>query len=107
MVISHTLAIPRKEFIRIGGFPEWIIGWGCEDIALGFLAVAHHLLVIPTEVGSYHIMHAPHSGSEEKKWEEMKKNLKNYKEWSIAIDENPAINEEKIKERVKIIYKSF
>ena len=66
MVISHSLAIPRKEFFSIGGYPEWIIGWGGEDIALGFLAVANHLSIIPIEVGSYHIKHEPHSGSEEK-----------------------------------------
>lgn len=102
MVISHTLAIPKKEFISIGGFPEWIIGWGGEDIALGFLAVSHHLLIIPAEVGSYHIKHDPHSGSEEKKWSEMKENLKKYKAWSRTIDKFPTINEEKIKKRGKI-----
>lgn len=107
MVISHTLAIPRKEFINIGGFPEWIIGWGGEDIALGFLAISNHLLIIPTEVGSYHIKHNPHSGSEEKKWSEMRENLKKYKEWSKSIDSFPVISEKEIKKRGKILYKSL
>lgn len=106
MVISHTLAIPRKEFIEIGGFPEWIIGWGGEDIALGFLAISNNLFIIPTEVGSYHIKHAPHSGSEEKKWNEMLENLKKYKKWSISINEFPSISEEKVKKRSRIIYNS-
>ena len=104
MVISHTLAIPRNEFVAMGGFPEWIIGWGCEDIALGFLAVSKHLFVIPTEVGSYHIKHAPHSGSEEKKWNEMRENLKKYKTWSKSIDKFLPISEEEIKGRSKILY---
>ncbi len=107
MVISHTLAIPKKEFINIGGFPEWIIGWGGEDIALGFLAVSHHLLIIPTEVGSYHIRHAPHSGSEEKKWSEMKKNLRKYKVWSRTIDNFPTLSKKEIKKRGKILYKTI
>lgn len=107
MVISHTLAIPKKEFINIGGFPEWIIGWGGGDIALGFLAVSNHLLIIPTEVGSYHIKHAPHSGSEEKKWNEMRKNLNKYKMWSNTINDFLPISEENVRKRGKILYKSL
>ncbi len=106
MVISHTLAIPKQEFIDIGGFPEWIIGWGGEDIALGFLAVSKHLFVIPIEVGSYHIKHDPHSGSEEKKWQEMRANLKKYKSWALSIDEFQPIAENTIKKRAKILFNS-
>lgn len=106
MVISHTLAIPRSEFIEIGGFPEWIIGWGGEDIALGFLAVSKHLFVIPTEVGSYHIKHEPHSGSEEKKWQEMRENLKKYKSWASSTNEFQPISEIAVKKRAKILYDS-
>lgn len=106
MVISHTLAVPREDFLSTGGFPEWIIGWGGEDIALGFLSVARHLKIIPNEVGSYHIEHAPHSGSEEKKWAEMRENLKKYKQWTSTVDEFPVINEEACKKRVKTLYKS-
>ena len=106
MVISHSLAIPRKEFFSIGGYPEWIIGWGGEDIALGFLAVANHLSIIPIEVGSYHIKHEPHSGSEEKKWMEMRENLRKYKLWSSTINEFPKINIDECKARSKVLYKS-
>lgn len=106
MVISHTLAIPKKEFIDIGGFPEWIVGWGGEDIALGFLAISKNLFIIPAEVGSYHIKHSPHSGSEERKWEEMKENLKKYKMWAFSINEYEFIPENKIKQRSKIFYDS-
>ena len=106
MVISHTLAIPKKEFIEIGGFPEWIIGWGGEDIALGFLAVAKHLFIMPIEVGSYHIKHDPHSGSEEKKWNEMRENLIKYKKWSSTVDDFVPISIEKIMKRSRILYKS-
>lgn len=106
MVISHSLAIPRKEFFSIGGYPEWIIGWGGEDIALGFLAVAKHLSIIPLKVGSYHIKHDPHSGSEEKKWMEMRENLKKYKLWSTTINEFPKIDIDECKSRSKVLYKS-
>ena len=106
MVISHTLAIPRKEFIKMGGFPEWIVGWGGEDIALGFLSVASHLFVIPAEVGSYHIKHQPHSGSEEKKWNEMRENLKKYKIWSNTIDKFVPISDIDVRKRTSVIYDS-
>ncbi|MBQ8472011.1 MAG: glycosyltransferase family 2 protein [Bacilli bacterium] len=106
MVISHTLAIYKRDFLEIGGYPEWIVGWGGEDIALGFLAVSNHLPIIPLKVGSYHIKHDPHSGSEAKKWIEMRKNLEKYKQWSSTIDEFPSIDQEECKTRSKVLYKS-
>lgn len=106
MVVSHTLAIPKNELFNIGGFPEWIVGWGGEDIALGFLAISKHLFIIPTEVGSYHIKHAPHSGSEERKWNEMKKNLKKYKIWATTINSYPTLSPKELKQRAKVIYES-
>ena len=106
MVISHSLAIPRENFKAVGGYPEWIVGWGGEDIALGFLSTAYHLPIIPNVVGSYHIKHAPHSGSEAQKWLEMRRNLEKYKIWSNTINEFPRIDEEAIYERSKILYKS-
>lgn len=106
MVISHTLAITREHFMTIGGYPEWIVGWGGEDIALGFLATAYHLPIIPNVVGSYHIKHAPHSGSEKQKWLEMRRNLEKYKKWANSINEFSRIDEEQIYTRSKIIYKS-
>lgn len=106
MVISHSLAIPRKDFYEIGGYPEWIVGWGGEDIALGFLAVAKHLPIIPLEVGSYHIKHEPHSGSEKQKWLEMRRNLEKYKEWSNRLDDFPKIDVNKCEERSKVLFKS-
>lgn len=106
MVISHTLAIPKKEFFTIGGYPEWIIGWGGEDIALGFLAVSNHLSIIPVKVGSYHIKHEPHSGSEKQKWLEMRENLKKYKLWANSLNEFPEIDVQQCKTRSKILYKN-
>jgi len=106
MVISHSLTIPRKEFFEIGGYPEWTIGWGAEDISLGFLAVSKHLPIIPIEVGSYHIKHEPYSGSEKQKWLEMRRNLQEYKKWANSLDEYPSIDTSKCLERSKVYYKS-
>ncbi len=106
MVISHSLTIPREYFFEIGGYPEWTVGWGAEDIALGFLAVAKHLPIIPIEVGSYHIRHEPYSGSEKQKWLEMRRNLQKYKKWASNLDEYPSINTSKCIERSKVYYKS-
>ena len=104
MSVSHTLAIPRKIYFEIGGFPEWSIGWGGEDIALGFLATAYHIYIIPVLVGSYHIKHEPLSGTEEQKWKEMKNNLKLYKDWVNQLDVFPKIDKEKCKERCIVIH---
>lgn len=107
MAISHTLAIPKKLFFKLGGFPEWCKGWGGEDIAFGFLATAFHLPIIPVLVGSYHIKHEPLSGTEEKKWNEMRENLKKYKQWANKLDDFPKFDIDNCQTRCTIIYKSF
>ena len=103
MVVAHTLAISKKDFYDIGGFPEWIIGWGGEDTALGFLATAHHIPIMALEVGSYQIKHPPLSGSEEQKWKEMSENLKKYKQWVKELNDFPIIDRNKVISRSKII----
>ena len=106
MVVGHTLSIPKNDFISIGGFPEWVIGWGIEDIALGYLSTAHHIPIIPAEIGSYQIRHDPLSGSEEQKWKEMRKNLEKYKVWVKQLEEFPIIDTNKCFSRSKILYKN-
>lgn len=105
MVVAHTLAITKNDFYALGGFPEWIVGWGGEDTALGFLATAHHIPIMAVEVGSYQIKHPPLSGSEEKKWGEMRENLKKYKKWVKELNDFPTIDKEKCISRSKILYK--
>lgn len=104
MVISHSMAITKDEFFRIGGFPEWISGWGGEDIALGFSAIAARNPIMITETVSYHIQHPPYSGSENKKILELTQNIKRYKQWARSVDTYPSINLSHWKNRATQIF---
>ncbi len=103
MVISHSMAIAKNEFFRIGGFPEWISGWGGEDIVIGFLAVAAGNPIMMTDSVSYHIQHPPYSGSEQQKIFELKRNIEYYRAWANNVDEFPIINAPECKKRGKLI----
>lgn len=99
MVISHSMAIAREDFYALGGFPEWIEGWGGEDIVLGFLATAYKLPIILTNAVSYQEQHLPFSGSEQRKALELRRNIMNYQEWAAAINWFPNLNQEEIMRR--------
>lgn len=103
MVISHSMAIRKRDFINIGGFPEWIRGWGGEDIVLGFLACAAHIPIVLSGCTSYQAMHKPFSGSEENKLKELKWNINKYKNWAKDVREFPEINFYEIEKRSIVI----
>lgn len=106
MVISHSMAISKKDYIYIGGFPEWISGWGGEDIVLGFLACAAHIPVFLSNCTSYQAIHKPYSGSEKKKIEELKSNIEKYKTWAKDVSEFPVIDSLEIENRI-LTYKDM
>lgn len=99
MVISHSMVMHRNEIIQIGGFPEWIQGWGGEDIVVGFLAIANGCFVIPIDEVSYHIKHEPFSGSDQAKRIELCKNIKEYHKFASTVNEFPRLDEENCKKR--------
>lgn len=81
MVIGHNFSARRKVVQEIGSFSDNFQGWGLEDSYFGARAIAHGNFIIPVmSSGVYHIDHAPRSGSESKKQNELLKNLKIYKE---------------------------
>lgn len=92
MVISHSMAMYRDEIIKIGGFPEWIHGWGGEDLVVGFLAISNDCFIIPIDSISYHIEHKPFSGSESAKRQELIANISNYQKFAANIEEYPVFN---------------
>lgn len=104
MVISHSMAIAKDEFFRIGGFPEWISGWGGEDIVIGFLAVAAGNPIMMTDSVSYHIQHLPYSGSEQQKMLELTRNIDRYRTWAIHVDELPTVDVLDWKKRGKLLH---
>lgn len=90
MVSSHSMAIGSDAFRRFGGFPEWIRGWGAEDITLGFKAVASHVPIIPLLTVSRQAEHKPYSGSEAAKLDELRRNLVKYRRWAGSADVMPS-----------------
>lgn len=99
MVVSHSMAITKKDFILIGGFPEWIQGWGGEDIVLGFLACSANIPIFLSKCASYQAYHTPYSGSEEAKNKELKRNIRYYRKWANIIREFPNFEQSKNKKR--------
>lgn len=107
MVVSHTLLVSKNDFFRIGGFAEWIKGWGGEDIVFGFLACAAKIPIILSEVPSYQIEHKPYSGSHERKVKELNKNLLYYREWAKKLEDFPQLNYEETVKRGILYSKSI
>lgn len=99
MVVSHSMAISKNDFILIGGFPEWIQGWGGEDIVLGFLACAANIPIFLSKCISYQAYHLPYSGSEEAKKKELIRNIKHYRKWANIISEFPDFEQCKNRKR--------
>lgn len=89
MVISHSMSISKNDFFAIGGFPEWIEGWGGEDIVLGFLSIAYGLPIVLMDVMSYQELHPPYSGSERTKLLELRRNIAYYHIWLKNINNFP------------------
>ena len=99
MVVSHSMAISKYDFFRIGGFPEWIQGWGGEDIVLGFTICASHIPIYLSNCVSLQAYHKPYSGSEENKMRELKANIQQYRSWASETDSFPVFHSNEIKKR--------
>ncbi len=79
MVIGHNFSLRRKIVEDTNYFSKNFVGWGLEDTYFGARVIANGNFVIPIiSTGVYHINHAPRSGSEEKKHQELIKNLSTY-----------------------------
>lgn len=99
MIVSHSMAITKKDFFMIGGFPEWIQGWGGEDIVLGFMACSAHIPIFLSKCVSYQACHLPYSGSEDRKREELIKNIRYYRKWANSTDEFSAFEQNQNRKR--------
>jgi len=81
MVVGHNMTCRKENISKINGFSNQFTGWGMEDTYFGARMIANGNFVIPIlSTGVYHIDHTPRSGSQSKKFHELKRNLKKYTE---------------------------
>lgn len=91
----------KTKIMEVGGFPEITKGWGCEDMAFGFLCISNGMYIIPNKKIVRHIMHNPITGSIDENLKQLKNNLYRYKKWGNEIDKFPVIDFIKINKRIK------
>lgn len=72
MVYGFLFAVSKKNFVRFGGFAEFLVGWGCDDTLFVSLAVENNLKLIP--VPSAHCLHIYHDIRMKSQWEDGRKN---------------------------------
>lgn len=83
MLVGHNYILRKSKVLKDRLAVECkFSGWGLEDSYVGTVLVANGGFIIPViSTSVYHIDHPPRSGSEEKKREELEKNLKRYREF--------------------------
>lgn len=82
VVVGHNMSMNKRLFNKAGGFSTDFKGWGMEDTLFGAKFIAKGGFIVPLlKTGVYHIDHEPRSGSEERKKEELEKNLHIYKKY--------------------------
>jgi hypothetical protein len=83
MLVGHNYILRKSKVLKDRlGVECQFSGWGLEDSYVGTVLVANGGFIIPViSTSVYHIDHPPRSGSEEKKREELEKNLKRYQEF--------------------------
>lgn len=100
IVEGHSLTISKNVFTELGGFPTWNKGYGGEDISLGFLCIAHSVYIVLLDCVSFQFYHKPLSGNEEKRLEEFKKNMKNYRIWAKSLDCFPVFSYKDLQDKI-------
>lgn len=82
MVKGHNIVANTSLVKRNGGFNQNFKGWGPEDVLFGAEMIANGSFIIPIlSTGVFHLNHPPRSGSEEKKNQELIRNVDVYKKY--------------------------
>lgn len=72
MVYGFLFSVSKKNFEKIGGFSEFLVGWGCDDTTFVAQAIEKGIKIIP--VPSAHTLHIKHPIRMKTQWEDGKKN---------------------------------
>ncbi len=82
MVGGHTVAVDRHLYLQAGGTPEWCVGWGMRDTALGAALIASGAYIIPqTRAVAAQVAHPPLAGTRQAQLNESRANLARYRRW--------------------------
>lgn len=82
MVKGHNIVTNTSLVKRNNGFNQDFKGWGPEDVLFGAEVIANGSFIIPIlSTGVFHLNHPPRSGSEEKKNQELIRNVDVYKKY--------------------------
>lgn len=74
MVYGFLFSVSRENFYKVGGFAEFLVGWGCDDTSFISLCLEQNIKIIP--VPSAHCLHIYHPIRMKSQWEDGKKNEK-------------------------------
>lgn len=72
MVYGFLFAVSKKNFEKVGGFAEFLVGWGCDDTTFVSLCIENGVKIIP--VPSATCCHIKHPIRMKSQWEDGKKN---------------------------------
>lgn len=72
MVYGFLFSISKENIRKLGGFPEYLVGWGCDDTEVAAKALLHNIRLIP--VPSAYVFHIYHDIREKTQWEDGRKN---------------------------------
>ena len=68
MVYGFLFSVSRENFYKVGGFAEFLVGWGCDDTSFISLCLEQNIKIIP--VPSAHCLHIYHPIRMKSQWED-------------------------------------
>jgi hypothetical protein len=90
MVGGHSVAVDCSLYVSAGGTPEFCIGWGIRDTALGAALITLGAYIVPqTEAVGSQIAHPPLAGTRQAQLAESKANLARHRRWLMEAHPAP------------------
>lgn len=74
MVYGFLFSVSKENFLRVGGFAEYLVGWGFDDTEFAAKSILNGIKLIP--VPSAFVLHINHEIRMKTQWEDGAKNEK-------------------------------